>query len=46
MYHFILGPFVMNSQHQIFEAFSDYSLGKNGFERAQGWESEIGKQRS
>lgn len=37
------GPFVMNSQKEILEAFDDYRNGKNGFEKAPGWESEIGK---
>lgn len=37
------GPFVMNSQEEIYEAFRDYQTHSNGFERAAGWESEIGK---
>lgn len=37
------GPFVMNSQEQIYEALKDYQTHSNGFERAAGWESEIGK---
>jgi len=37
------GPFVMNTREQITEAIMDYSQGRNGFERAQKWQSEIGK---
>lgn len=37
------GPFVMNSQDQIYEALRDYQTHSNGFERAAGWESEIGR---
>lgn len=37
------GPFVMNTPREISEAFDDYRCGKNGFEKAPGWESEIGK---
>ena len=40
-----LGPFVMNTAEQIRQTIEDYSHGKNGFERAPGWESEIGKAR-
>ena len=40
-----VGPFVMNTAEQIRETLEDYSRGKNGFERAPGWESEIGKAR-
>lgn len=39
------GPFVMNTAEQIRQTIQDYSHGKNGFERAPGWESEIGKAR-
>ena len=38
-----LGPFVMNTAEQIRKTIKDYSYGKDGFERAPGWESEIGK---
>ncbi|KAK3941729.1 RmlC-like cupin domain-containing protein [Diplogelasinospora grovesii] len=37
------GPFVLNSQEQVYQAFRDYQMRTNGFERAAGWESEIGK---
>eukprot|EP00050_Salpingoeca_kvevrii_P006372 m.288959 g.288959 ORF g.288959 m.288959 type:complete len:302 (+) comp12054_c0_seq1:96-1001(+) len=37
------GPFVMNTQEQIFEAMADYHKGRNGFENAPGWRSEIGR---
>jgi redox-sensitive bicupin YhaK (pirin superfamily) len=37
------GPFVLNSQEEVYQAFEDYQGFKNGFERAEGWESEIGK---
>ena len=40
----LIGPFVMNSQQEIFQTFQDYSQGKNGFERAPNWQSEIGKE--
>ena len=33
----------MNTREQITEAIMDYSQGRNGFERAQNWQSEIGK---
>ncbi|KAK3683846.1 RmlC-like cupin domain-containing protein [Podospora appendiculata] len=37
------GPFVLNSQEEVYQAFIDYQTHTNGFERAKGWESEIGK---
>jgi len=37
------GPFVMNTQQEIYKAMQDYSAGKNGFEKAPGWKSIIGK---
>lgn len=36
------GPFVMNSQEELFQAMADYTEGKNGFERAPEWASVIG----
>ncbi|KAF9092638.1 hypothetical protein BGX27_001764 [Mortierella sp. AM989] len=35
------GPFVMNSQDEIYETFDDFQSGKNGFERARNWKSTI-----
>lgn len=37
------GPFVMNTQQEIREAYEDYSSAKNGFEDRIGWKSEIAK---
>ncbi|KAK0662556.1 RmlC-like cupin domain-containing protein [Cercophora samala] len=37
------GPFVLNSQEEVYQAFIDYQSHTNGFERAKGWKSEIGK---
>jgi redox-sensitive bicupin YhaK (pirin superfamily) len=37
------GPFVMNTKEEIQAAFDDYHSGKNGFERAPGWTSDISK---
>lgn len=37
------GPFVLNTTQQIKDAFMDFQFGRNGFEKAPGWESEIGK---
>lgn len=37
------GPFVVNSQQEVMEAMFDYQTHSNGFERADGWASEIGK---
>ncbi|KAK8213473.1 RNA pol II transcription cofactor [Zalaria obscura] len=37
------GPFVVTSQEEIYKAMFDYQTHSNGFERAEGWESEIGK---
>jgi len=37
------GPFVMSTREEIMEAIKDYQLGRNGFERAPGWRSDIGR---
>lgn len=37
------GPFVLNSQEGVYQALMDYQTQSNGFERAKGWQSEIGK---
>ena len=37
------GPFVLNSQEEVYQALMDYQTQSNGFERAAGWQSEIGK---
>jgi redox-sensitive bicupin YhaK (pirin superfamily) len=37
------GPFVLTSANDVRKAFVDYQTHSNGFERAEGWESEIGK---
>ncbi len=31
----------MNSQDEVVQAYEDYKESKNGFERAEGWTSEI-----
>ncbi|KAF9539827.1 hypothetical protein EC957_004920 [Mortierella hygrophila] len=35
------GPFVMNTDEEIYETFIDYQYTKNGFERARNWRSTI-----
>lgn len=37
------GPFVVSKQEDIYKAMFDYQTFSNGFERAQNWESQIGK---
>lgn len=37
------GPFVLTSQEEVYQAMLDYQSHANGFERAKGWKSEIGK---
>ena len=37
------GPFVVNSQEGVYQAMMDYQTHSNGFEKAKGWQSEIGK---
>lgn len=39
------GPFVVTSQEEVMQAFEDYREGKNGFEGAPEWKSEIGNRR-
>jgi redox-sensitive bicupin YhaK (pirin superfamily) len=41
-----LGPFVVSSREDAMKAISDFQTHSNGFERAKGWESEIGKSMS
>ena len=37
------GPFVVNTQEEVYQAMLDFQSHSNGFERAKGWRSEIGK---
>ena len=37
------GPFVVTSREEVMQAMFDYQTNSNGFERANGWASEIGK---
>jgi quercetin 2,3-dioxygenase len=37
------GPFVLNSREGVMQAMRDFQSHANGFERAKGWRSEIGK---
>ncbi|KAM0329398.1 hypothetical protein ACHAQA_004705 [Verticillium albo-atrum] len=34
------GPFVMNTRQEVEQAFEDFYMHKNGFERAKGWRSD------
>ena len=34
------GPFVLNTNEELKQAFEDYSQGKNGFEGSRTWKSE------
>merc|ERR1712150_94061 len=36
------GPFVMNTENEIRQAFMDYRNGQNGFEKVKTWKSEHG----
>ncbi|KAL1990272.1 hypothetical protein VTN49DRAFT_6111 [Thermomyces lanuginosus] len=37
------GPFVCSTEEEIYQALFDFQTASNGFERARGWRSEIGK---
>ncbi|KAK6226161.1 pirin [Colletotrichum tabaci] len=37
------GPFVLSSKAEVYQALMDFQTHSNGFERAEGWQSEIGK---
>ena len=37
------GPFVTTSKEEVYQAMMDFQTHTNGFERAEGWESKIGK---
>jgi len=39
---FQYGPFVMTTKEEIRKTLIDYQMGKNGFEKAHKWKSEIG----
>ncbi|KLO07969.1 hypothetical protein SCHPADRAFT_835900 [Schizopora paradoxa] len=39
---FQYGPFVMTNREEIIKTLQDYQTGKNGFEKAHVWKSEIG----
>lgn len=37
------GPFVLNSQEEVYQAMVDFQSAQNGFEKSRNWQSEIGK---
>lgn len=37
------GPFVLTDGDDVLQAMLDFQTSSNGFEKARGWESEIGK---
>ena len=37
------GPFVLNSQEEVYQAMVDFQSASNGFEKSRNWQSEIGK---
>lgn len=37
------GPFVLNSQEEVYQAMVDFQSAANGFEKSRNWQSEIGK---
>ena len=36
------GPFVTTSNQEAMQAVMDFRMGRNGFEKAKGWESKLG----
>jgi len=39
------GPFVMTTKNEIRETITDFHMGKNGFEKAPNWESDLSQRR-
>lgn len=37
------GPFVLNTQEEVYQAMLDYQTASNGFEKSRNWQSDIGK---
>jgi hypothetical protein len=35
------GPFVLSSEEEVYKAMADFRMGKNGFERALTWKSDL-----